>query len=37
MISVRLFKQDFLMRLYGEDSLLEPNKIPKYDLKFVEV
>ena len=37
MISVRLFKQDFLMRLYGEDSLLEPNRIPRYEIKFEEV
>ena len=37
MISVRLFKRDFLMHLYGEDSLLEPNRIPRYEIKFVKV
>lgn len=37
MISVRLFKRDFLMHLYGEDSLLEPNRIPRYGMKFEEV
>ena len=37
MISVRLFKRDFLMHLYGEDSILEPNVIPKYEIKFLEV
>jgi len=37
MISVRLFKRNFLMHLYGENSLLEPNKIPKYNIQFLEV
>lgn len=35
MISVRLLKNEFLKRLYGDDSILEPISIPKYEIKYM--